>query len=180
MRNGGHRVAAALIGLATIGCHGLDQGLEPRNFRLEARAFTVDPVTSRRTECVLTVDFIRSTYGEEPWSDVTQPGTVSVWRSIADANGTNVVFAKRSDDHLRIDITFPAADSVLIILSGTFTDTLRAGREIHAPIPYAGAWRCPASLPLGADSVLTSKGYDATRPITGSWTLEPTAGWHLD
>jgi len=74
---------------------------------------------------------------------------------------------------LQVTAALPTADSVELVLAGTYADTLRGHRTIDAngALTYAGAWACPVRFPKANDSVLVAHGYDAGLPIQGRWFL---------
>jgi hypothetical protein len=70
----------------------------------------------------------------------------------------------------------PTGDSVTVVLSGPFSDTLRGVRtrdDMGGNAAYGGTWTCSPRFPLATDPRLVAAGYDTAQVIPGWWALGP-------
>jgi hypothetical protein len=106
-----------------------------------------------------------------PWSVTT---TASALRTLIILNQSSLI-AFDSLPRLSVEASYPAPDSVLIVLAGPYADTLRGGYHgLMGGFPtYGGPWTCPPRFPNAADSTLRAHGYDANAAMVGGWELQP-------
>jgi hypothetical protein len=149
--------------------------VEPLTFRPFGHDLWADasaaPVDGHIDRCslagLLAIDSIPTT----PWASTT---TASVGRTLIIINQTELSVSDTLPA-LRVEASYPAPDSVMLVLSGPYVDTLRGaylGPMAGFPT-YGGPWSCPPRFPYGTHPALRAAGYNPTAVIEGQWRLWP-------
>jgi hypothetical protein len=145
-------------------------GFVPHRHMIATLALATDGATGLRLTCRYGTTLMMDSIPGAAWTRSSAGDDSRVSRQLFDSTLTAVFSAERNLGVIQFSATYPGPDSIEIVVSGPIADTLRGHVAFGA---WGGAWRCPASIPLANDSALVARGYNASLPMLGTWSLSP-------